>query len=136
MSLTSLLTEDNLKNQSFSSQIDSSINQALTIVAKEVAEILQPKHPSQTIDIDSDETIAIRAIAPEWMQIITAEPLTVRELEVLQLIVDGDRNPTIATKLYITEGTVKSHVRNVLRKLCVEDRTQAAVRALRAGLVD
>ena len=66
---------------------------------------------------------------------MTVEPLTARELEVLQLIVDGYNNSTISGKLYITQGTVKTHVRNVLRKLCVEDRTQAAIRALRSGLV-
>jgi DNA-binding NarL/FixJ family response regulator len=63
------------------------------------------------------------------------EPLSARELQVLQLIVDDDRNPMIAQKLYITEGTVKTHVRNILKKLCVNDWTQAAIRALRAGLV-
>ncbi|MBW4540159.1 MAG: response regulator transcription factor [Myxacorys chilensis ATA2-1-KO14] len=135
MSLTTLLTEDNLEYQRFSSQIDSSINQALTIVAKEVAEILQLKVSVQTVGINAVETIAIRAIEPEWIQVITAEPLTVRELEVLQLIVEGYRNSVIAAKLYMTEGTVKTHVRSVFRKLCVEDRTQAAIRALRAGLV-
>lgn len=62
-------------------------------------------------------------------------PLTDRELEVLQLIVEGSSNADIAEKLYITVGTVKTHVRNILNKLCADDRTQAAVRALRAGLV-
>lgn len=62
-------------------------------------------------------------------------PLTERELEVLQLIVDGLSNAAIADKLFITVGTVKTHVRNILNKLCADDRTQAAVRALRAGLV-
>ncbi|NEP27113.1 LuxR C-terminal-related transcriptional regulator, partial [Moorena sp. SIO3I6] len=38
-------------------------------------------------------------------------------------------------RLYITVGTVKTHVRNILNKLCADDRTQAAVRALRSGLV-
>ncbi|WP_013321752.1 response regulator [Gloeothece verrucosa] len=61
--------------------------------------------------------------------------LTERELEVLQLIVDGYSNAAIADKLFITVGTVKTHVRNILNKLCADDRTQAAVRALRAGLV-
>lgn len=64
-----------------------------------------------------------------------AYPLTERELEVLQLIVEGSSNAEIAEKLYITVGTVKTHVRNILNKLCADDRTQAAVRALRAGLV-
>ena len=61
--------------------------------------------------------------------------LTERELEVLQLIVDGLSNAEIAQNLYISIGTVKTHVRNILNKLCADDRTQAAVRALRFGLV-
>jgi two-component system, NarL family, response regulator LiaR len=61
--------------------------------------------------------------------------LTDRELEVLQLIVDGFSNAAIAEQLYISIGTVKTHVRHILNKLCADDRTQAAVRALRAGLV-
>jgi DNA-binding NarL/FixJ family response regulator len=67
----------------------------------------------------------------------TIEPytLTERELEVLQLIVEGCSNALIAERLYITVGTVKTHVRNILNKLCADDRTQAAVRALRSGLV-
>jgi DNA-binding NarL/FixJ family response regulator len=62
--------------------------------------------------------------------------LTERELEILQLIVDGNRNASIATKLYITLGTVKAHVRNILIKVGAEDRTQAAVHALRYGLLN
>jgi DNA-binding NarL/FixJ family response regulator len=61
--------------------------------------------------------------------------LTDRELEVLQLIVDGMSNAAIAEQLYISIGTVKTHVRHILNKLCADDRTQAAVRALRSGLV-
>lgn len=61
--------------------------------------------------------------------------LTERELEVLQLIVEGYSNADIAKALYITVGTVKTHVRNILNKLCANDRTQAAVQALRSGIV-
>ena len=68
-------------------------------------------------------------------QFIENTPLTGRELEVLKLIVDGYSNAKIAEKLYITVGTVKTHVRNILTKLSADDRTQAAVRALRSGLV-
>jgi DNA-binding NarL/FixJ family response regulator len=64
-----------------------------------------------------------------------AYPLSKRELEVLELIVQGCSNQLIADKLYVTVGTVKTHVRNILSKLCVDDRAQAAVRALRTGLV-
>jgi DNA-binding NarL/FixJ family response regulator len=61
--------------------------------------------------------------------------LTERELEVLQLIVEGCSNLVIAERLFITIGTVKTHVRNILNKLSAADRTQAAVRALRSGIV-
>jgi DNA-binding NarL/FixJ family response regulator len=65
----------------------------------------------------------------------TIAHLTERELEVLQLIVDGYSNAQIAEKLFITLGTVKTHVRKILNKLSADDRTQAAVRAIRSGLV-
>ena len=71
----------------------------------------------------------------ENQEIIDPYTLTERELEVLQLIVEGCSNAVIAERLYITVGTVKTHVRNILNKLCADDRTQAAVRALRSGLV-
>jgi DNA-binding NarL/FixJ family response regulator len=61
--------------------------------------------------------------------------LTERELEVLKLIVDGCNNALISEKLFITVGTVKTHVSSILNKLSVDDRTQAAVTALRKGLV-
>ena len=62
-------------------------------------------------------------------------PLSERELEVLQLIVDGKSNQEIADKLFLSLATAKSHVRSILTKLCVDDRTQAAVKAMREGLV-
>lgn len=61
--------------------------------------------------------------------------LTERELEVLGLIVEGLTNPQIAEKLFITRATAKAHVHSILQKLCVDDRTQAAVTAMREGLV-
>lgn len=64
-----------------------------------------------------------------------AEPLSTRELEVLKLIVDGLSNQDIADKLIISLATAKTHVRNILNKLAVDDRTQAAVHAMRRGLV-
>ncbi|MCL6599240.1 MAG: response regulator transcription factor [Alicyclobacillus macrosporangiidus] len=64
-----------------------------------------------------------------------AEPLTDRELEVLQEMAWGLRNDEIARKLCISEGTVKTHVHRILQKLGVEDRTQAVVIALRRGIV-
>jgi DNA-binding NarL/FixJ family response regulator len=71
----------------------------------------------------------------DYDKVLEMNPLTERELQVLKLIVDGYTNAAIAEKLYITIGTVKTHVRNILNKLCADDRTQAAVRAIRSGLV-
>ncbi len=84
---------------------------------------------------DEDDTQTITAVAEEYQQLIETYPLTDRELEVLELIVAGCSNAEISEKLYITVGTVKTHVCHILNKLCADDRTQAAVRALRAGLV-
>lgn len=63
------------------------------------------------------------------------EPLSPRELEVLNLIVEGYSNQEIADRLIISLPTAKTHVRNILNKLAVDDRTQAAVQAMRRGLV-
>jgi DNA-binding NarL/FixJ family response regulator len=66
---------------------------------------------------------------------VLAAGLTERELEVLKLIVEGLSNPQIAERLFITRATAKAHVHSILQKLCVDDRTQAAVTAMREGLV-
>jgi len=63
------------------------------------------------------------------------ETLTERETEVLQLLARGKANKQIATSLYVTEKTVKAHVSSILAKLSVQSRTQAALYAVRAGLV-
>ena len=58
-----------------------------------------------------------------------------REYEVLKLVVDGQSNSQIAQTLTISEHTAKAHVCNIIQKLVVDDRTQAAVKALKEGLV-
>ncbi|MBD2465242.1 response regulator transcription factor [Oscillatoria sp. FACHB-1407] len=62
-------------------------------------------------------------------------PLSSREREVLKLITEGASNPEIARRLYLSPNTIKTHVRSILNKLGVEHRLQAAVVALRHGLV-
>jgi NarL family two-component system response regulator LiaR len=64
------------------------------------------------------------------------EELTEREMEVLRLIAQGKSNQEIADALFIGVKTVKFHVTNLLAKLGVEDRTQAAIYALKNGLMD
>lgn len=63
------------------------------------------------------------------------DALSTRELEVMKLIVDGLSNQDISDRLFISLATTKTHVRNILNKLAVDDRTQAAVHAMRRGLV-
>ena len=63
------------------------------------------------------------------------EPLSDRELEILRLVATGASNKEIAAALVIAEGTVKNHVTNILGKLGVRDRTQAALKVKELGLV-
>jgi two-component system, NarL family, response regulator LiaR len=64
------------------------------------------------------------------------EALTERETEVLKLIAHGKANKQIARELFIDESTIKSHVHSILSKLDVKSRTQAALHAVRVGLVE
>ncbi|MFO7741725.1 MAG: response regulator transcription factor [Anaerolineae bacterium] len=103
-------------------------------------------------DVDADDLAdAIRAVhrgepalAPEaaWVLFKAArrgpelgDDLTAREREVLALLVDGLTNPEIADRLVISSATVKTHVSNILSKLGVATRTEAASLALQKGLV-
>jgi DNA-binding NarL/FixJ family response regulator len=61
--------------------------------------------------------------------------LSEREMEVLKLIVEGKSNAEIAEQLYLSTNTIKTHVRGIMNKLAVDDRVQAAVIALRSGIV-
>ncbi|MBD2077430.1 response regulator transcription factor [Phormidium sp. FACHB-592] len=61
--------------------------------------------------------------------------LSQREQQVLELMVQGQSNPEIAAVLYLSPNTVKTHIRGIMNKLAVDDRVQAAVVALRSGLV-
>lgn len=75
------------------------------------------------------------AIAARLAERMASSDLTSREMEVLELIVQGQSNKEIGTSLTISEATVKSHINNILSKLGVTDRTQAVTTALQRGLV-
>lgn len=81
-------------------------------IARRVIEHLKPPSPTNTVG-----------------------QLSQRELEVLRLMVEGYSNPEIAAALYLSPNTVKTHIRGIMNKLAVDDRVQAAVVALRSGLV-
>ncbi len=81
-----------------------------------------------------------RAMAPEALEkftdYLTSKKLSEREIEVLHLVAKGNSNREIATQLFVTEDTIKVHVRNMLGKLNASDRTQAVVIALQRGMLD
>jgi DNA-binding NarL/FixJ family response regulator len=67
---------------------------------------------------------------------VREEPLTLRELEVLQHMAEGSSDRRIAESLHISEHTVRSHIKNLYRKLGVSSRAHAVARALREGILD
>jgi len=75
------------------------------------------------------------ALAAQLAEYASEEDLTRRELEVLRLVAEGSRNRDIATQLFISEDTVKVHLKHVMEKLGAEDRTQAVTIALRRGII-
>lgn len=89
------------------------------------------------------EVVLHPGIAAQMMRVLhnpsltegTPTGLSKRELEVLHLLAEGMSNSSISERLFISEKTVKSHVSNILSKLHLADRTQAAVFAWRSGLV-
>jgi DNA-binding NarL/FixJ family response regulator len=89
--------------------------------------IIDPSAAARLVQAFADGSAARRPVQ---------ERLTRREHEVLELITEGRSNKRIALELGISEKTVKSHVGHVLAKLGVADRTQAALLAVRDGLVD
>lgn len=89
-------------------------------------------HPSVASKVVAG--ISSRPPAPEPVQQLV-EPLSKRELEILQFIGGGSSNREIANELFLSEGTVKNHVTNILGKMGVRDRTQAAIMGKEIGLI-
>ena len=80
------------------------------------------------------QQVRASAISPEAADSLRAE-LSQRELDVLKLIANGNDNAMIAAELHISPKTVKNHISNILMKLQIENRIQAAVYAVRSGIV-
>lgn len=85
--------------------------------------------------VASGQKYISKAVATKLKERMEKPELSQRELEVLQLITNGNTNHQIAAALFITEGTVKYHVNNILGKLGVSDRTQAVIAAVKRGIV-
>jgi len=87
-------------------------------------------HPRVAARVIQEVREAKRSVPPAFAD------LTQRELDVLRLIAEGNSNTAIAEKLVLSEKTVKGHVSNILSKLHMEDRTQAAVFAWQQGFME
>ena len=74
-------------------------------------------------------------VAATLAEHVADEALTEREREVLRLVADGNRNRDIAERLFISEETVKAHVKHIMEKLGANDRTQAVAIAVRRGII-
>jgi DNA-binding NarL/FixJ family response regulator len=92
-----------------------------SLISPQIAAKVLQRLRSQSKDVEAAETIRAE--------------LSDRELEVLKLIANGKDNAQIARELYISPKTVKNHISNILMKLQIENRIQAAVYAVRSGLV-
>jgi len=96
---------------------------------------LDPSIAKKLIKVYVDQPAAKATVASGGSSATTASVLSERELEVLSYVVDGLTNQEIAARLTVSPETVKTHMRHIMEKLSVSDRTQAAVRALRDGLI-
>jgi DNA-binding NarL/FixJ family response regulator len=74
-------------------------------------------------------------VAAQLAEHMGSESLTIREIEVLRHVAEGNRNRDIADRLFISEETVKVHVKHIMEKLGANDRTQAIAIAVRRGII-
>ena len=77
----------------------------------------QVRQETDTAQPPEENTIEIKGVEPEYAEIVETAGLTEREIEILQLIVRGCSNAEISEELYVTVGTIKTHVRHILNKL-------------------
>jgi len=95
---------------------------------KELVEVIRQVHAGQ-------KRIPPR-LAAQLAEHMSDEDLTSREIEVLNQIAGGNRNRDIAEKLFITEETVKVHIKHIMEKLGASDRTQAVAIGVRRGIIE
>lgn len=104
-------------------------------VVAEGAAWLDPAIANVALKIFQKPPVAPGAETKEFVEKKSTVQLTERELEVLKLLVEGKSNTEIAKELIISVHTAKAHVCNILQKLAVHDRVQAAVKAIKEGIV-
>jgi len=116
---------------------DVEIQRALEAGAR--AYILKSMPPKELVDVIRQVHAGKKRIptqvAAHLAEHLSDEALTTREVEVLSQIAGGNRNRDIAEKLFITEETVKVHIKHIMEKLGASDRTQAVAIGLRRGII-
>ena len=105
-----------------------------TSTAHEIADAIRATQRGERV-LEPEVTTKMMEKMSRRNEPVLHEELTNRENEILMLISEGKSNQEIADELFITLKTVKTHVSNILAKLEVEDRTQAAIYAFKHGLV-
>ena len=116
---------------------DIDIQRALAAGAR--AYMLKSMPPSDLVAVIRQVHAGMKRIPPQVAASIAEhlgdEGLTQREIEVLRYIVDGNRNRDIAERLFISEETVKAHVKHIMAKLGASDRTEAVAIGVRRGFI-
>jgi DNA-binding NarL/FixJ family response regulator len=116
---------------------DVEIQHALEAGAR--AYVLKSMPPKELVEVIRQVHAGKKRIPPEiaahLAEHFTDESLTGREVEVLKQIAGGNRNRDIAAKLFITEETVKVHIKHIMDKLGASDRTQAVAIGVRRGII-
>ena len=116
---------------------DVEIQRALEAGAR--AYVLKSMPPSELVDVirqvHAGKKRIPSEIAARLAEHYSDEPLTAREIEILGQLAGGNRNRDIAEKLFITEETVKAHIKHIMEKLGASDRTQAVAIGVRRGII-
>lgn len=116
---------------------DVEIQRALEAGAR--AYLLKTMPPKELVEVIRQVHAGKKRVPPQvaakLAEHLSDEDLTAREIEVLSQIAGGNRNRDIAEKLFITEETVKVHIKHIMDKLGASDRTQAVAIGLRRGII-
>jgi two-component system response regulator DevR len=103
--------------------------------AVELAGIIRRVHRGQSGFDGRSARLVVRSLAGDPATQSAAATLTGRELEVVRLVAGGATNPQVARELYVSESTVKYHLRTAMRKLGAKDRTELVFRASKLGVL-
>lgn len=116
---------------------DVEIHRALKAGAR--GYMLKSTPPDQLVqairDVHAGKKCIPATVAAQLAEYVSDDELTAREVEVLRLVAEGSRNRDIAARLFISEETVKAHIKHIMGKLRATDRTQAVTIGVRRGII-